>query len=324
MEEKIDLTATGRDAAARLDVFMAKHLGLGRSHAARLIEQGHVLVDGARKRPSFKLKAGMRVQGAWEKQEEMQELTVAEILLDIIYEDPWIVVINKPAGMTVHPGAGTTGDTLVNALLARYPEIGSVGDPGRPGIVHRLDKLTSGVMIVARNTEAHAVLSAAFKAHEHRRQYLAVCYGRMLQKRGTIETFMQRNPKDRKRMTSRSGEGRRAITHWEVLTEWKEFSLLRLTLGTGRTHQIRVHLSDAGHAVAGDPVYGGRRRVNAVADTRIRAHVKGLGRQMLHAAVLGIRHPGTGEFIEFMCDMPEDMKTFMAVLDKFDVPSLTP
>ncbi len=324
MEEKIGLIAGYQDTATRLDVFLAKHLGLSRSHAARLIEQGDVLVDGAMKRPSFKLKAGMCVNGQWEKDAEKKSLSPCEIPLEIIHEDLWIVVLNKPAGITVHPGAGTTGDTLVNALLGRYPGIGAVGDPDRPGIVHRLDKLTSGVMVVARNNEAHAALTVSFKAHEHRREYLTVCYGHMPQKRGTIETFMQRNPKDRKRMTSRSGEGRKAVTHWEVVTQWKEFSLLRLSLETGRTHQIRVHLSDMGHPVTGDPVYGGRRRANAIADTGLRMYVKGLGRQMLHAAMLGIRHPGTGEYMEFTCDLPEDMKGFMAVLEEVDVPSLAP
>ncbi|HNS91088.1 MAG: Ribosomal large subunit pseudouridine synthase D [Deltaproteobacteria bacterium ADurb.BinA179] len=324
MEEKIDLIASYQDMATRLDVFVSKNLGLSRSHAARIIDQGRVLVDGDLKKPSFRLRSGMHVHGAWEKQEETQKLTADEILLDIIYEDPWIVVISKPAGMTVHPGAGTTRDTLVNALLSRYPEIVSVGDPARPGIVHRLDKLTSGIMVIARTPEAHAILSAAFKAHEHRREYLAVCYGRMTREKGTIETFMQRNPRDRKRMTSRTGEGRKAVTHWEAVTEWKEFSLLRLSLETGRTHQIRVHLSDTGHPVAGDPVYGGRRRANAVTDAKLRAHVKGIKRQMLHAAMLGIRHPDTGEYMEFTCDMPDDMKVFIAVLEEIDVPSLTP
>ena len=314
MEEKIDLV-TDRDTATRLDVFVSMHLSLSRSRAARLVGQGRVLVDGAMKRPSFRLKPGMHVFGAWEKEEEAGVLPATETALAIVYEDPWIVVVNKPAGMVVHPGAGTGGDTLVNALLARYPEIGTVGDPGRSGIVHRLDRLTSGVMVVARTGQAHAVLSAAFKAHAHRREYLAVCYGRMPRKTGTIETFMQRNPKVRTRMTSRSGQGRRAVTHWEVLAEWEEFSLLRLRLETGRTHQIRVHLSDAGHPVAGDPVYGGRRRAGSVGDTRLRTYVKGLGRQMLHAAVLGIRHPETGEYMEFTCDMPDDMKSFVAVLD---------
>ena len=315
MEEKIDLV-TDRDTATRFDVFVSMHLSLSRSRAARLVGQGRVLVDGAMKRPSFRLKPGMHVFGAWEKEEEAGVLSATESALDIVHEDPWIVVINKPAGTVVHPGAGTGGDTLVNALLARYPEIGTVGAPGRPGIVHRLDRLTSGVMVVARTGQAHAVLSAAFKAHAHRREYLAVCYGRMPRKTGTIETFMQRNPKVRTRMTSRSGQGRRAVTHWEVLTEWQEFSLLRLRLETGRTHQIRVHLSDAGHPVAGDPVYGGRRRAGSVADTRLRTYVKGLGRQMLHAAVLGIRHPETGEYMEFTCDMPGDMKAFLAMLNE--------
>ncbi len=318
MDEKIDLIATSREASARLDVIIAKNLGLSRSHAARIIEQGLVLVDGVIRKPSFRLRPGMRVYGSWEDQKKMQELMAAEITLDILHEDPWIVVVNKPAGMTVHPGAGTKGSTLVNALLARYPDIGAVGDPARPSIVHRLDKLTSGVMVVARNNESHAALSAAFKAHEHKRVYLAVCYGHMPQKNGTIETFLQRSPRDRRRMTSRTGQGRKAVTHWEVVVEWTEFSLLRLSLETGRTHQIRVHLSDSGHPVAGDPVYGGRRRANTILDTRLRACVKRLGRQMLHAAVLGIRHPETGEYMEFKCTIPDDMNDFMTQLDEIE------
>jgi len=316
VEEKIDLTVSGPESGTRLDAFLARHLALSRSHAARLVEGGCVQVDGGAKRSAFRLRTGMHVQGAWRREEERRTITACEAPLDVVYEDPWIAVINKPAGMTVHPGAGTAGTTLVNALLARYPGIDGVGDPDRPGIVHRLDKLTSGVMVVARTAEAHRVLSAAFKTHGHAREYLAVCYGHMTQKTGTIENFMERNPKDRKRMTSRTGEGRRAVTRWEVLEDWKEFSLLRLSLETGRTHQIRVHLSDMGHPVAGDPVYGGRRRADILADTRIRSYVKGLGRQMLHAALLGIRHPYTGEYMEFTSDMPEDMKGFISILEE--------
>lgn len=318
MEEKIDLIVAGPESGTRLDAFLARHLALSRSHASRLVEGGCVQVDGGAKRSAFRLRTGMQVQGAWRREGERRTIEAKEMPLDVLYEDSWIAVINKRAGMTVHPGAGAAGTTLVNALLARYPDIDGVGDPDRPGIVHRLDKLTSGVMVVARTAEAHRVLSTAFKAHGHTREYLAVCYGHMPQKTGTIETFMERNPKDRKRMTSRTGEGRRAVTRWEVLDEWKEFSLLRLSLETGRTHQIRVHLSDMGHPVAGDPVYGGRRRANTVADTRTRAYVKGLGRQMLHAALLGIRHPGTGEYMEFNCNMPKDMQVLIELFDEME------
>jgi 23S rRNA pseudouridine1911/1915/1917 synthase len=306
------------DAGTRLDLFVARHAGLSRSGAARRIESGDVLVDGARRKPSFALRPGMRVHGAWIEEPREQAAAACDIDLTILHEDPWIALIDKPAGLVVHPGAGNASHTLVNALLARYPAIREVGDPARPGIVHRLDKLTSGVMVVALTADAHAALSAAFKAHRHTREYLAVCHGNLSGASGTIETFMQRNPKDRKRMTSRADDGRRAVTHWEVLRMWKDFSLVRLRLETGRTHQIRVHLSEQGNPIAGDQVYGGRRRARALADPVLRQAVSGLGRQMLHACLLGITHPATGEPMVFTSPLPADMEAFIAVLDAHD------
>jgi 23S rRNA pseudouridine1911/1915/1917 synthase len=286
--------------------------------AARLVDEGRVMVDGSMKRPSFKLKSGMRVHGAYSTMDESEPLKACEIPLDVIYEDPWIIVVNKPAGLTVHPGAGNADGTLVNALLARYPEIKDVGDTGRPGIVHRLDKMTSGVMVVARSSDSHAILADAFKTHEHRRVYVAICYGHMPQMRGTIETFMQRNPADRKRMTSRSDKGRRAVTHWEVIKQWEGFSLLQLTLQTGRTHQIRVHLSDLGHPVVGDVQYGGRRRANSIEDPLLQSFIKTLDRQMLHASELGITHPITNKKMEFKSEIPDDINGLIRMLDERD------
>jgi 23S rRNA pseudouridine1911/1915/1917 synthase len=251
--------------------------------------------------------------------DERAPLKACEIPLDVIYEDQWIIVINKPAGLTVHPGAGNTDGTLVNALLAKYPQIKGVGDPDRPGIVHRLDKMTSGVMVVARSSDSHAILANAFKTHEHRRVYVAICYGHMPQIQGTIETFMQRNPKDRKKMTSRADKGRRAVTHWEVVKQWKGFSLLLLTLQTGRTHQIRVHLSDMGHPVVGDAQYGGRRRANSIEDPLLQSYMKALDRQMLHAFTLGITHPITNKQMEFKSEMPDDMNGVIRMLDERDL-----
>ncbi|HPC46438.1 MAG TPA: RluA family pseudouridine synthase [Deltaproteobacteria bacterium] len=311
----IDTLVSTEEAGSRLDAFLAARLGVSRSMAAKAVQGGNVVVDGDARKPSFRLKQGMRVQGALALKAQGPAPAPQEIALEVLFEDASIVVINKPAGMTVHPGAATKGGTLVNAILARYPEIASVGDPDRPGIVHRLDKLTSGVMVVARTSEAHAALARAFKAHEHARVYLAVCWGRMTRERGTIETLMARNPRDRTRMTSRAAKGRRAVTHWEVVRQWDDFTLLRLRLETGRTHQIRVHLADAGHPVAGDPVYGPRRRCRTIKDPRLRSYVEGLGRQMLHAHVLGIRHPATDTFMEFSADIPSDMQSFMHVMD---------
>jgi 23S rRNA pseudouridine1911/1915/1917 synthase len=316
VEEKIDFIVTPQDSGNRLDVVVTRHSGMSRSFAVKLIEEGSVLVDGSMKRPSFKVKTGMHLSGAFDNRDAVSTLVPCELPLEVLYEDDWIVIINKPAGLVVHPGAGNIGQTLVNALLARYPDIAGVGDPARPGIVHRLDKLTSGVMVAARRNESYASLSRAFKAHAHTREYLAICYGRMPEEQGIIETYMQRHPKDRKRMTSRAGEGRKAVTRYQVVRQWKEFSLLRLRLETGRTHQIRVHLSDMGHPVAGDAQYGGRRRTVSIRDKTVKSCMQALTRQMLHAAVLGITHPGTGEWMEFKAEMPEDMQELIKVLEE--------
>jgi 23S rRNA pseudouridine1911/1915/1917 synthase len=318
VDEKIDFIAGYSDYGVRLDIILARRLSVSRSLAARLIDKGQVMVDDRVRRPSFKLKNGMRVQGTYSAVEGSEPLKANEIPLDVIYEDPWILVINKPAGLTVHPGAGNADGTLVNALLAKYPEIKDVGDPGRPGIVHRLDKMTSGVMVVARSNDSHAILASAFKTHEHHRVYMAICYGHMPRIKGAIETFLQRNPKDRKKMTSRTDKGRWAVTHWEVVKQWKEFSLLMLTLQTGRTHQIRVHMSGMGHPVVGDAQYGGRRRANNIEDPLLRSHMKSLDRQMLHALTLGITHPITGKQMEFKSEMPDDMNGVIRILDERD------
>lgn len=318
MDEKIDFIAGYADYGIRLDVILARHLSISRSFAARLIDEGLVMVEGSVRRPSFKPKNGMRVHGVYSTIDKSAPLKACEIPLDVIYEDQWIIVINKPAGLTVHPGAGNADGTLVNALLDKYPMIRGVGDPGRPGIVHRLDKMTSGVMVVARSNDSYSILANAFKTHEYSREYVAICYGHMPQTQGTIETFMQRNPKDRKRMTSHADKGRRAVTHWEVIRQWKGFSLLLLTLQTGRTHQIRVHLSDMDHPVVGDAQYGGRRRANSIEDPLLQSYMKALERQMLHALTLGITHPITNKQMEFRSEMPEDMNGVIRMLDERD------
>lgn len=320
MEEKIDLIIPADDCGTRLDVLIANHLKISRSNAARIIEQGLVTVDGVCKRPSLRLKSGMRIAGAYEIEVKDERPISKDIPLEIIYEDQWIIVIDKPPGLAVHPGAGNQDNTLVNALLARYPEIAVVGEPSRPGIVHRLDKMTSGVMVAARHTDAYSVLKDAFQAHEHLREYLAIVYGHMPRLEGTVETFIQRNPRDRKKMTSRSGKGRKAITRWKVAREWKGFSLLHLSLQTGRTHQIRVHLSDMGYPIVGDSQYGGRKRPNCIKYPKLKSFIKMLERQMLHACTLGIVHPIKGEYVEFKSEIPDDMKLLMKIMDEADAP----
>jgi 23S rRNA pseudouridine1911/1915/1917 synthase len=318
VEKTLDLIVDRADEDARLDVFISRRLGIPRSLAAHAIDEGRVLTDGRARKPSFRLKTGMRVQAGVpeEIQTRASSPQAVDIPLTVLYEDAHIIVVDKPAGLVVHPGAGKNEATLVHALLHRYPEIAGVGAPERPGIVHRLDKLTSGVMVAARSGMAYAALAAAFKEHLHTRIYRAVCYGRMDRHEGRIETFMDRRPGDRKKMTSRVAQGRQAVTDWLVVREWGQLSLLELRLQTGRTHQIRVHLADMGHPVAGDPEYGGKRRANTLTDPVLRSRVKRLGRQMLHAWKLGITHPATGQRMEFTSELPEDMKGLIALLDE--------
>ena len=315
MAEKITFTTRDEDAGLRLDIVLSHHLQSTRSAAAHLVTKGNVLVDMKVRRPSFKLKAGMSLEVEIEGEKEPDTLKPYDIPLDILYEDPWIIVINKPAGLVVHPGAGNRDETLVNALIAQYPEIIGVGNEERPGIVHRLDKLTSGVMVVARNDQAYTSLSAAFKEHKQTRVYKGLCYGHMKESSGQIKTFMQRHPKDRKKMSSKVEEGREAITNWEVIEEWPQFSLLKMSLETGRTHQIRVHFNDIGHPVVGDAQYGGKKQANNITDPQIRSYVKSMDRQMLHAWLLGITHPDTGEWMEFSCEAPDEMQKFIKMLD---------
>lgn len=320
--EIVQLNVNAVDDGTRLDQWISSAAGLSRARAQKLVREGRVLVDGSARKPSFVVETGMSVRlEVPEPEPDLSAAPAAEPLkLAVLYEDAHIVVVDKAAGMTVHPGAGILSGTLVNALLDRYPEIVHVGDPQRPGIVHRLDKLTSGVMVVARSAEAYDRLVIDFKEHRHLREYKALCHGHMKESEGRIETLLGRHAKDRKKMSTRVSEGREAITNWTVEREWPGFSLLSLQLETGRTHQIRVHMSEAGHPVLGDPVYGGRKRANSIPDQVVRNAVRGLERQMLHAARLGLTHPVTGVNLEFVSELPGDMRALMQVLDERLVP----
>ena len=314
MEDARTLSIPEDDRGERLDIVLARHAGLTRSAAARLIDEGRVLVDSRTRKPSFKVGAGMLL--TWSIPEEAPSiLEPSALALNILFEDDWIIVIDKPAGLVVHPGAGNTRDTLVNALIARYPDMVAVGSRERPGIVHRLDKLTSGVMVVARTRDAYYALADSFKSHSHLRIYQAVCYGRMPMDTGRIVTLINRHPVDRKRMSSKVKTGREAVTNWQVEHAWADISLLKLRLETGRTHQIRVHLSDMGHPIVGDGEYGGNKRAHALRDTVVRDYIRKIERQMLHAHVLGINHPGTQQYMEFVSPLPQDMCSLIALLD---------
>lgn len=315
MDEVREITLAALDEGERLDIILARHASLTRSAAARLIDAGHVKVDGRPRKPAFKVGEGMQL---WWFIPPISPSTLepSEIPLTILYEDEWIIVIDKQAGLVVHPGAGRSQNTLVNTLIARYPDMAGVGSPERPGIVHRLDKLTSGVLVVARNPKAYYTLAEAFKAHTQQRIYLAVCYGRLPQSSGRIATLINRHPVDRKRMSSKVKTGREAITNWQVERAWTNFTLLRLKLETGRTHQIRVHLSDMGHPIVGDADYGGSKRAHDIRNPVLGSYIQKLDRQMLHAHMLGITHPGTGTYMEFVSPMPADM---CALIEKLDL-----
>ncbi|MDA8428422.1 MAG: RluA family pseudouridine synthase [Geobacteraceae bacterium] len=292
----------------RLDLFISSQLdGETRTAVQRLIETGHVLVDGHVVRPSLKLKGGEQITV------EIPAPTEAEpqpesIALEVLYEDSDLIVINKPAGMVVHPGPGNSSGTLVNALLAHCTDLSGIGGELRPGIVHRLDKGTSGVLVAAKNDRAHQALSAQFHVHSVKRIYQALVFGAPSADNGKIEGIIGRHPTERLRQSGKARNGKHAITRWRVKERYGRISLMELRLETGRTHQIRVHLTEAGFPLLGDPLYPDGGRINNLTDTRLKKMITQLGRQALHARTLGFTHPATGEYLEFTTEMPDDMQ----------------
>jgi 23S rRNA pseudouridine1911/1915/1917 synthase len=289
-------------AGERLDVFLAHASGLSRARVQRLIEDGHVLVGGRSPKAGHRIGAGERIQLRIPPATRL-DLTPEAIPLDILFEDEDLIVLNKPAGIVVHPGAGRTSGTVVNALLAHCGALPGIGGVERPGIVHRLDRDTSGALLVAKTETAHLALSHAFKARRVQKRYLALVHGEVREETGRIVAAIGRREHDRKRMGVRASGGREARTSFRVLRRLPGMTLLELDLETGRTHQIRVHLSHIGHPVVGDQVYGGRRERRAPAPDGPRAE-----RQMLHAWHLGFPHPRTGDWLEFTAPIPEDLR----------------
>ena len=271
----------------RLDVFAAELSGVTRSRAGALIQSGQVFADGAaRCKAGFRLKAGMAVEVRLPPAAPAK-VEAQDIDLDIVYQDADLAVVFKPSGMVVHPAAGNESGTLVNALLMHLDGLSGIGGEIRPGIVHRIDKDTSGLLLVAKNDFAHVALSEQIRAHTLARAYKAIVIGGFRQEEGTVEGPIGRHPTDRKRMAIVPG-GREAATHWRVLQPLRGATLIEARLTTGRTHQIRVHMASIGHPVLGDPVYGPRHSPYPVQ-----------GGQLLHAFRLGFSHPRTGEWLQF-------------------------
>lgn len=283
----------------RLDVFLSKIFeDKSRSYIQKLIEGSHILVNDKVKKSNYKLNSNDIITV---ELPEVQELVVEaeNIPLDIMYEDEDVVVINKPQGIVVHPAPGNYKGTLVNALLYHCEDLSGINGVARPGIVHRIDKDTSGILVIAKNDKAHNKLSEQLKNHSMTREYIALVEGRIKQETGVVDKPIGRNPKDRLKMGIVSG-GKRAITHYEVLERYEKNTLIKCILETGRTHQIRLHMSHIGYPIVGDPVYGIKKQ---------KFNLKG---QMLHAKKLGFIHPSTGEYMEFESPLPEH---FTHILD---------
>lgn len=289
MNREYELTAQG--SGQRLDKYLAEEMAdLSRSRIKELVQAGEVLVNGKKSKVSYKVQKGDLIQVTVLPLEPLA-LEAENIPLDIVYEDEDVIVVNKPQGMVVHPAAGHPSHTLVNALLYHTRDLADSPEGFRPGIVHRIDKDTSGLLMVAKNAAARESLEKQLAAKSNKRQYLAIVHGNFAEEEGTIDAPIGRNPKDRKQMAVVE-KGKSAVTHFKVLEQYQGYSLVECQLETGRTHQIRVHMAYIGHPLAGDPLYGPRKTL------------PGKG-QFLHAMTLGFEQPRTGEWLEFSVQPPE-------------------
>lgn len=299
--EKFDFIIDEEAVNIRLDVFISNSFeDMSRSYIQKLIEDKNVMVNGQFKKSNYKLRLHDSI---YIELPELKELVVEaeNIPLDILYEDEDIVVVNKEQGMVVHPAPGNYKGTLVNALLYHCKDLSGINGVIRPGIVHRIDKDTSGILVIAKNDKAHKKLAEQLKDHSMKREYIALIEGNLKEEEGTVDKPLGRNPKNRLKMAVIEG-GRTAITHYKVINRYTNFTLVKCILETGRTHQIRVHMAFINHPLVGDPVYG-------FAKQKIK--VKG---QMLHAKKLGFIHPSTGKYIEFESELPEYFKEIIEKL----------
>jgi 23S rRNA pseudouridine1911/1915/1917 synthase len=284
----------------RIDVVASELTGLTRSRIQHLIDDGLLRVNDNPVRQNYRTKHGDEISLSLPEKE--QSLVPEDLPLEILYRDDAIIVVNKPPGMVVYPGAGHDSGTLMNAVAHRSPVLATVGGPLRPGVVHRLDKDTSGVMVVALADDAYYSRVEQFRERTISRKYVVLVFGNLRGDNGEISLKIGRSESDRKKMSTRARRGKEAVTRWKVIERYQTATLIEARLGTGRTHQIRVHFASMGHPVLGDRTYGKKTAVEA-GRTRI-----AFERQMLHAMTLGFMHPATGQHMEFMKEMPEDMK----------------
>ncbi len=300
------LTTDAAASGLRLDVWLARRLpSLSRARLQALIGEGHVLVDGAASRPAERLRPGqavvVHVPPPTPADPEPEDIPLA-----IVHEDAHLLVVDKPAGLVVHPGAGTRTGTLVNALLKHVHDLSGIGGVLRPGIVHRLDRGTSGLLVVAKDDETHRALVGQFSSRRVEKEYLALVHGVPRARRGEIVAPIGRHPVDRKKMAVSPSRGREARSTWQLEEALDGASLLRVRIHTGRTHQIRVHLASIGHPVVGDATYGGTRTPSS-RRAAARDALRSLTRPALHAARLGFTHPFRGERVEFVAPLPPDL-----------------
>ena len=302
MEEKMEFRVEEADAETRIDKYISALIeGKSRSYIQGMIEKGGVTVNGSIKKSNYTVKEGDVISVTIPEPEEMN-IKPENIPLEILYEDSDLVVVNKKQGMVVHPASGVYSGTLVNALLEHCTDLSGINGVLRPGIVHRIDKNTSGILVIAKNDNAHNILAHQLKEHTMTRVYYALVEGVIKKDEGTVDTQIGRHPSEKIKMAV-VREGRRAVTHYRVVQRYKAHTLVECVLETGRTHQIRVHMAHIGHPVVGDPVYGYKKQ---------RFKLEG---QLLHAKKLGFVHPSTKEYVEFESSLPDHFVKVLAILE---------
>ena len=316
---RVDETPANR----RLDTFLAKKFNHPRNQIIHQIKQGLITVDGRPVKPAHKVSTGEMITGLLPAEQALTIPAPETGPLDILFVDDHLIVLSKPAGMVVHPAPGHYRGTLVNALLDRFPEIQSVGDGSRPGIVHRLDRDTSGVLVVGRTDADHEKLTAMFAERQVEKQYLAIVYGKPASSTGTIHHPIGRHPVHRKKMSVSGLNPRPAESHWQLLRSFSDAALLRVKIKTGRTHQIRVHCAAVGLPVVGDPIYRARWTARPVhfQNRKMFDRLQTVSRQMLHAWKLRFSHPATGQPLRFIAPPPADFKSLRRDLRRLDLHS---